>query len=146
MAALTALNAASASSSSVSSTALAVLGGLIAAMIMAAGAVGTWAALRVGKNSQVIANYKSGAESWEARANGLKAEKEGLEDQLATAMQTITSLQSKVSTLQELATGHPAVEALSRDMTRSFRSLTEQMTRIENVLKGEANGRPAAHK
>jgi len=124
-----------ATSSSSATSLISVLGGVIAALIAIAGGLGTWAALRVGKNSQLIANYKATAESWEVRANGLRAEKEGLEDQYAKAMGSITSLQSKVSTLESLATGQPAVEKLAGEMHRSFRTLTEQMTRIEAGIK-----------
>jgi phage-related minor tail protein len=128
---------AEASGGSSSPTALlGVFGGVIAALLAVAGLIGTWAALRVGKNAQVLSNYKTTAESWEARANGLKAEKEGLEERLEKAMSTITELQAKNSALLDLASGHPAIERLGKDMKRSFQDLTEQMSRIEGVLKG----------
>jgi hypothetical protein len=122
---------------------LSIAGGLIAVLITAAGIVGTWAALRVGRNTQITANYRATAESWESLATSLTAEKSELEHKLDEAMVTIASLTAKVSTLQELATGHPAVERLSRDMNKSFQTLTIQMTRIEDSLRGAANGGPA---
>lgn len=128
--------------SSTVTTALSIAGGLIAALITTAGIIGTWAALRVGRNTQITANYRATAESWESLATSLTAEKSELEHKLEEAMVTITSLNTKVSTLQELATGHPAVEKLSRDMNKSFQTLTLQMNRIENSLKGAANGGP----
>jgi hypothetical protein len=121
-------------------TVLSVAGGLIAVLITAAGIIGTWAALRVGRNTQITANYRATAESWESLATSLTAEKSELEHKLEEAMVTIASLNTKVSTLQELATGHPAVERLSRDMNKSFQTLTLQMNRIENSLKGAGNG------
>ena len=121
-------------------TVLSIAGGLIAVLITAAGIIGTWAALRVGRNTQITANYRATAESWESLATSLTAEKAELEHRLDDAMVTIASLNTKVSTLQELATGHPAVEKLSRDMNQSFKTLTQQMNRIENSQKGEANG------
>jgi hypothetical protein len=124
-------------------TVLSIAGGLIAVLITAAGIIGTWAALRVGRNTQITANYRATAESWESLATSLTAEKSELEHKLEEAMVTITSLNTKVSTLQELATGHPAVEKLSRDMNKSFQTLTLQMNRIEDSLKGAANGGPA---
>lgn len=124
-------------------TVLSIAGGLIAVLITAAGIIGTWAALRVGRNTQITANYRATAESWESLATSLTAEKGELEHKLDEAMVTIASLNTKVSTLQELATGHPAVERLSRDMNRSFQTLTLQMNRIEDSLKGAENGGPA---
>jgi hypothetical protein len=126
--------------SSAVTTALSVVGGLIAVLITIAGLVGTWAALRVGRNSQLISNYRATAESWEARAKSITAEKSALEKQLEEAMVTITSLTTKVSTLQDLATGHPAVEKLSREVGKSFQSLTNQLTRIEDSLRRSGNG------
>lgn len=121
-------------------TVLSIAGGLIAVLITAAGIIGTWAALRVGRNTQITANYRATAESWESLATSLTAEKSELEHKLEDAMVTIASLNTKVSTLQELATGHPAVEKLSRDMNKSFQTLTIQMNRIEDSLKGAGNG------
>jgi biopolymer transport protein ExbB/TolQ len=126
-------------------TVLSIAGGLIAVLITAAGIIGTWAALRVGRNTQITANYRATAESWESLATSLTAEKSELEHKLEEAMVTIASLNTKVSTLQELATGHPAVERLSRDMNKSFQTLTIQMNRIEDSLKGAGNGGPAEH-
>jgi hypothetical protein len=126
--------------SSAITTVLSVAGGLIAVLITAAGIIGTWAALRVGRNTQITANYRATAESWESLATSLTAEKMELEHKLEDAMVTIASLNTKVSTLQELATGHPAIEKLSRDMNLSFQTLTVQMTRIEDSLGGAANG------
>jgi Tfp pilus assembly protein PilV len=123
-------------------TVLSIVGGLIAVLITAAGIIGTWAALRVGRNTQITANYRATAESWESLATSLTAEKSELENKLEEAMVTITSLNTKVSTLQELATGHPAVERLSRDMNKSFQTLTIQMSRIEDSLRGAANDGP----
>jgi hypothetical protein len=131
--------------SSAVTTVLSVAGGLIAVLITAAGIIGTWAALRVGRNTQITANYRATAESWESLATSLTAEKAELEHKLDEAMLTIASLNTKVSTLQELATGHPAVERLSRDMNESFQTLTIQMNRIEDSLKGAGNGGPAGH-
>jgi hypothetical protein len=121
-------------------TVLSIAGGLIAALLTAAGIIGTWAALRVGRNTQITANYRATAESWESLATSLTAEKAELEHKLDDAMVTIASLNTKVSTLQELATGHPAVEKLSRDMNKSFQTLTIQMNRIEDSLRGSGNG------
>ena len=122
-------------------TVLSVLGGLIAALIAAAGIVGTWAALRVGRNTQILSTYRASAESWENRANSLKAEKDAAEEQLARALENLHSLQTRNDTLQGLVTGQPAVEKLSRDMHRKFGELTDRMRSIEEILKGSGDVR-----
>ena len=128
---------------------ISVLGGLVALIITIAGGVGTWAALRVGRNSQVIANYKATAESWENRASGLKAENEGLQDELTDARREISELTSKNDTLRELATGQPAVQQISAEMKAGFESITQKMERfgdrLEN-MQGVINGGAPAGK
>lgn len=133
---------------SVSSTGslIQILGGLIALIITIAGGVGTWAALRVGRNSQVISNYKATAESWENRASGLKAENEGLQGELTDAQRQIAELTSKNSTLRELATGQPAVQQISIEMKAGFEDLSDRLDsfgdRLEN-MRGVIDGRSA---
>jgi uncharacterized protein YlxW (UPF0749 family) len=120
-----------------------ILGGLIALIITIAGGVGTWAALRVGRNSQLIANYKATAESWESRASGLKAENEGLADDLTDARKEVTDLKAKVTTLQELATGQPAVQQISNEMREGFDRLTKSLNGFGDSIesmKGVING------
>lgn len=114
---------------------ISILGGLVALVITIAGGVGTWAALRVGRNSQVIANYKATAESWETRATALKAENEGLQDELTDTRKEVSELKSKNVTLQELATGQPAVQQISTDMRAGFDKLTEQMDKFGERLE-----------
>jgi hypothetical protein len=122
---------------------ISVLGGLVALIITIAGGVGTWAALRVGRNSQVISNYKATAESWENRATALKAENEGLTDELTDARQEISDLHTKVGTLQDLATGQPAVQQISTEMKEGFKKVAEQLDSFGgrlDTMRGIING------
>lgn len=135
-----ALASAAASSGTSPTTVISILSGLIAALIAIAGGVGTWAALRVAKNSQLIANYEATATSWERRATSLKAEKEGVEDQLKDALAAVSSLHAKISALQDIATGQPAVEKLTMDMNSIFQLIATQLNRIESHLTGAGNG------
>lgn len=122
------------------STVISVLGGIVGLLIAVAGGIGTWAALRVAKNSQLIANYEATAESWEKRSNGLKAENEGLEDEIRQAKETIASLESKNAALADMAYGGPDVNILSADINRGFQLLGEQMSRIEGLVRGGGSG------
>ena len=106
---------------------LSILGGLIAVLIVIAGGIGTWAALRVGKNTQVLSNYKTAADSWEARARALEAEKNTKEDQIQVMTATITELHAKNAALMDMASGHPSVERLATEMRDSFKKLSERI-------------------
>lgn len=101
--------------------ALPVLGGVLAVLFVAASSIGVWAAMRVGKNTQTLADYKSAAESSSALATSLKAELEEVRAQHITDIesarkarneseQEIAGLKATVAVLQELATGKTALE------------------------------------
>jgi hypothetical protein len=138
-----------AASLSSSATLVSALVALVGFFVVVAGGLGTWAALRVGKNSAVIANYKATAESWENRATALTAEKDGLEEELTTARSQIADLTSKNETLQQLVTGQPVVAAISEEMKEGFDKLARQMGRVGDRLgkiEGFINDRPTTGK
>lgn len=123
-------------SSPISTDILSALVGVVSVLIVAAGAIGTWGAMRIGKNTQILATYKASADGWEGLANSLKAEKTDVEERLAKATATVRVLEAKNVTLQDLVTGQPAIELLSRDMKASFESLGKQMKHVEDALRG----------
>ncbi|MCW2929973.1 MAG: hypothetical protein JWM19_935 [Actinomycetia bacterium] len=127
-------------SSPFSTELLSAIVGTVSALIVAAGAIGTWGAMRIGRNTQILATYKAAAEGWENLANSLKAEKSDVEGRLDKAMTTVKGLEAKNQTLQDLVTGQPAIESLSLDMKASFRSLGEQMQHMEDALRGVQHG------
>jgi hypothetical protein len=106
---------------------LSILGGLVAVLIVIAGGIGTWAAQRVGKNTQVLSNYKTAADSWEARARALEAEKNTKDEQIQVLTANITELHAKNAALMDMASGHPAVERLASEMRTSFESLAKKI-------------------
>jgi len=110
-----------------SSALLSTLGGLIAVLLALAGGIGTWAALRVGKNAQVLSNYKNVAESWEARARAVEAERDAKDEQLRQATAQIAELHAKNAALMDMASGHPAIEKLAAEMRESFSKLDSRI-------------------
>jgi hypothetical protein len=106
---------------------LSILGGLIAVLIVIAGGIGTWAALRVSKNTQVLSNYKTAADSWEARARALEAEKNTKDEQIQTMTASITELHAKNAALMDMASGHPAIERLAAEMRTSFDNIAKKI-------------------
>lgn len=114
-----------------SSTVLTLVGLLIAVVVAFAGVVGTWAALRVGRNTTVLSNYKQAAESAQTVADSLKSEVEQLRAELAEAKATAqrerdqwtksnAELQARISILQDLATGHSALDALGQQLENAL--------------------------
>jgi vancomycin resistance protein YoaR len=124
---------------------LTILISTVGVLLLIAGGVGTWAAMRVGKNTQVVANYKASAESWESRANALKEQVEGLKGELGEVKanatrekqqsgEVIAALQAKVATLQDLVTGQHAVEVLTNRVDDRFNDISD---RIESLAIGQ---------
>jgi predicted RNase H-like nuclease (RuvC/YqgF family) len=113
------------------STVLTLVGILIAVVVAFAGVVGTAAAMRLGKNTTVLSNYKASAESAQSVADSLKSEVEQLRAELAEAKATAArereqwsaanaELMARISILQDLATGHSTLEALGRQLENSL--------------------------
>jgi cell shape-determining protein MreC len=102
---------------------LPALGIFLTLILTIAASVGVWAAMRVGKNTQTISNYKNAAESASALAQSLQAELAELRQQQQqdnertrqkeTDYQAeIAALTAKVQVLEDLATGQTAMKTL----------------------------------
>jgi hypothetical protein len=100
---------------------------IIALLITAGGVVGT--SLRVGRNSQTVANYREAAASSEAKANAQKGQIEELQAAHELAVQEVTDLRAKVQVLQDMVTGKTAIEQLTVQVTEAF-------TRIDSKIVG----------
>lgn len=115
-----------------SGQALLTLVGILVAVLLGAGTVvGTWAALKVGRNTTVLSNYKAAAESAQSVATSLDGEVKQLRAELAEAKETASleraqwaaanaELQARIGILQDLATGHSTLEALGKQLETSL--------------------------
>lgn len=92
--------------------------GVLALLLAAGGVVGT--SLRVGRNSQTVANYREAASSWEAKATAQAGQLDELQAAHEQAAQEVTELRAKVQILQDLVTGKTAIEQLSVQVTEAF--------------------------
>lgn len=101
-------------SSSAIVTWIAVLGFLITA----AGLVGV--SMRVGRNSQTVANYREAAASWEAKARAQEGQITQLQAADAAKKEQITELTAKVQLLQDMVTGKTAIEQLAAQVADTF--------------------------
>jgi HAMP domain-containing protein len=110
---------------------LTLVGILVAVVVAFGGVIGTVAAMRVGKNTAVLSNYKQAAESAQTVATSLKAEVDQLRSELVEAKETAAreraewtagnaELQARISILQDLATGHSTLETLGRQLENSL--------------------------
>lgn len=100
---------------------LAVLGFLITA----GGLIGV--SMRVGRNSQTVANYREAAQSWEAKAKAQEGQLEELKEADAAKASQITELTAKVQLLQDMVTGKTAIEQLAAQVAETFQRIDERL-------------------
>lgn len=96
---------------------------VVAVLIVVAGAVGTWAALRVGKNTGVVSQFRDAAASSEALARSYKSQMDNqeyqitdLQRQLSDRDKEIKVLQGQMDIMKDLVTGRPAFDEISRHL------------------------------
>lgn len=100
-------------------------GATVLGLLLAIGStVGVWLAIRVGRSTQTLANYKAAAESASTLAESLKAELGDLREHSAQEMtearqreseaaEQISGLRAEVAVLRDLATGQTQLVALT---------------------------------
>ena len=81
---------------------LTLFGTLISVLLAVAGGIGTWAALRVGRNAQVINNFRTTAESWQAVAESQQTELDEVKTENAALRKQLAEVQGKVTVLTDL--------------------------------------------
>lgn len=81
-------------------TVVTIFGILITILLSAAGVVGTWAALRVGKNAQTIKNYRSAADSWKERAEAQDAKITEQNEEISRMHTENTALRQEIAELR----------------------------------------------
>lgn len=112
--------------------------GLVLTVLLAAGtALGTWAALRTGRQSQIIKNYRDAANSWreksEAQASEISQLREDLREnrRLADEYQAhsaarIAELETQVAVLTGIVTARDEFNYLN-DQVKGLRTDTSQI-------------------
>jgi predicted RNase H-like nuclease (RuvC/YqgF family) len=81
-------------------------------------AVGTLlgVALRVGKNTQTVNNYRESAQAWEAKAKVQENTIEDQKSQITTLQHEVGELRGKIAVLSDLVTGKEVLETLAREI------------------------------
>jgi len=129
---------------------LAVAASILGVLLVAATSVGAWAALRVGKNTQTVANYREAAASWREKSDSQQAEIADLRQQLsenrtaaaeaqAAASTKVADLEAQVHVLQGVVTGRAQLEALGTELNTSVASIREQLATMHQDLVQQMN-------
>jgi hypothetical protein len=121
-----------------------VIGILATVMLAVASSLGVWLVIRVGKSTTTLSEYKAAADSSQRRGDALEAELHDVKEQQTAererartaedaSQQEIAGLRAKVAILQEMVTGHTAIEHLT-DLAK------KNSDDIEKILKKLGNG------
>lgn len=114
-------------------TTLTVLGIIAAFLLSAAGLVGTWAALKTGRNAQTLKNYKDLAESYQAKSESQEGEIRDLKGENRELLSQVSELQGKMSVLQELV--RSAVESLASG-TSGNQEILDRLDKLTRSIQG----------
>jgi predicted nucleic acid-binding Zn-ribbon protein len=113
-------------SSEIITTVAIVLGTLLAL----AGSVGTWAALRVGRNAQTLSNYRDAIQSWKERSETQEAEIAELRTQLHQVQAENADLRGQVNTLRDAISGRSILGTLEKTLARQHAELLERLDKL----------------
>jgi hypothetical protein len=124
------------------------LGIILSALLIIGTSVGTWAALRTGKQSQIIKNYRDAANSWREKSEAQEAiSKEQqeeirqlrfeLEDVKRNTAARVSELETQVSVLQGIVTGRDEFDYLNAQV----KELRSDTARILTILSEENHDR-----
>jgi peptidoglycan hydrolase CwlO-like protein len=120
---------------------LSVFGTLIIVLLAAAGAVGTFAALRVGRHAQTVKNFSDAARSWREKAEAQESDLSTVKTDNAALQAEVTTLQAQVAALQaQVAALRELVRPVLQELLASPAS-TETTAKIRALLDdGGASG------
>jgi predicted negative regulator of RcsB-dependent stress response len=80
-------------------------------------------ALRVGRNTQTVNNYRESAQAWEAKARVQEDTIESQKKQISDLQHQVGELTGKLAVLSELVTGKAVLEELARDVQEAVQSI-----------------------
>lgn len=115
-------------------TLISIFGPLLATLLTIAGIIGTWAALRVGKNAQTLKNFRDSADSWKEKSQAQEVEITDLRKENSQLKSEIAELRGKVSTLGDLVA--TAISELASPSNSQHKEVLERLDSIANKLGG----------
>ena|SRR5882762_2977200 len=118
------------------------LAAVAALLIIVGTSVGTWAALRTGRQSQIIKNYRDAANSWREKSEAQEAETKQLRTELddnkrlmeryqVRSEARISELETQLTILQNIVTGREEFDYLNSQV----KSLKEDTGAILTLLR-----------
>jgi cell division protein FtsB len=117
------------------STVLIILGSLVGILLVTAGTVGTWAAMRVGKNTQTVSNYREAAQSWQLKSQAQGAEIKELQAENTELRKQVADLSGQVGVLRDLITGASAVAEHDTRVNAYHSEVMARLAALEDLVR-----------
>lgn len=105
---------------------------VLATLLAVAGSVGTWAALRVGRNAQTLKNFRDSADSWKGKATAQESEISDLQKENTKLKSEIAELRGQVHALGDLV--RTAISELASPSNAQHQEVLERLDRIAKKL------------
>lgn len=104
-------------------------------LIATLGALGARAAFSANRNTQTITNYEKSLASWEARATSAEADGELKTRQVEACHNELIALQGRFAVLQDMVTGHSAVQRMTTEISQYFAEMLGRMELMEEQMR-----------
>jgi len=125
------------------STFLSTFGVILAALVVVAGAIGTWAAFRVGRNAQTVSNYRDALQSWKERSESVEAKSKEqdseileLQGRVHTLEAENADLQGQIRVLRDAISGRQTFDAIVNTLGKQHQEILEAFSRQHVELIG----------
>jgi predicted RNase H-like nuclease (RuvC/YqgF family) len=116
-----------------------VFGILITCLLTAAGGVGTWAALRVGRNAQTLRNYRDAADSWKEKSDSQDGKIRDQESEITRLQKENGSLRNEIAELRgqiNVLTSLVKTAITEMASNASNKDVLERLEKLVNVRRG----------
>lgn len=124
-----------ADASTTPTTLIAVAAAVIGVLLVVAGAVGVWLAIRTGQNTQTLANFREAAKSWREKAEALQSDLDTVKQELAGAQAELTDVRGKYAVLEGIVTGKAEISALASQVEHLRGDILRGLDGLESMIR-----------
>lgn len=118
-----------------SPTLLVVLTAIIGVLLVIAGSVGVWLAMRTGQHTQTVKNFRDAAASWREKAEALGSDLATLQGEMTGLQAEHGMLRAEHQALKNVVTGKAAIEALGLQLEQAKSDIILEVRLSREPLK-----------
>lgn len=122
---------------------LSTVGVILGVLVVLAGAIGTWAAFRVGRNAQTVSNYRDALQSWKERSESVEAKSKEQDNEIHELQTRVNTLESEkaelagqVKVLRDAISGRQSFDSIVSTLGVQHREILEAFSKQHIELIG----------